>query len=100
MPNGGHVRVGPARATLSKSFGIERATAEICLRKYFLAFLSGADQVVDLMSERGLVARRPDPGHGRSMLATLTRQGMTAIRKAYPEHLQSEAALRRGGARW
>ena len=50
---------------------------------------SRISRVVDLMSERGLVARRPDPADRRSMWATLTRQGMTAIREAYPEHLQS-----------
>jgi DNA-binding MarR family transcriptional regulator len=46
-------------------------------------------RVVDLMASRDLVSKQPCPDDGRSMLAALTRQGLTVLKRAYPHHLQS-----------
>jgi len=46
-------------------------------------------RVVELMASRGLVSKEPCPDDKRSMLAVLTRQGLTVLKRAYPHHLQS-----------
>jgi DNA-binding MarR family transcriptional regulator len=46
-------------------------------------------RVVDDMVKRGLVSKQRCPEDGRSMLATLTKQGFSTLKRAYPHLLQS-----------
>jgi DNA-binding MarR family transcriptional regulator len=43
---------------------------------------SGIALVVVRLEDRGLIRREPDPADGRVALATLTRQGLEALRRA------------------
>ena len=46
-------------------------------------------RVVDDLNKRGLVTKEPCPDDGRSMLATLTEQGLSTLKRAYPHLLLS-----------
>jgi DNA-binding MarR family transcriptional regulator len=52
---------------------------------------SRISRVIDQMARVGLVERRPGAGSGdgRNMFATLTRTGLSALRRAWPHHLRS-----------
>lgn len=51
-------------------------------------------RVVDQMSSVGLVERRrPETSDGRSTMAVLTEQGRSALRQAWPHHLESVRTL-------
>jgi DNA-binding MarR family transcriptional regulator len=47
---------------------------------------SGITRVVTRLEERGLVQREPDPADGRAALASLTRPGLVALRRAQVIH--------------
>ncbi len=44
-------------------------------------------RIVTELGAAGLVEREPDPADGRATLATITRAGQTALRKAVPVYL-------------
>jgi DNA-binding MarR family transcriptional regulator len=46
-------------------------------------------RVVDAMAQGGLVERLQGSHDGRSTLATLTKEGLATLRRAYPHHLRS-----------
>ena len=46
-------------------------------------------RVVDEMAKLNLVERRRGSDDGRTAFASLTRTGLTALRRAWPHHLQS-----------
>ena len=46
-------------------------------------------RVVDDLIERGLVTKQRCPEDGRSTLATLTKQGLSTLKRAYPHLLRS-----------
>lgn len=48
---------------------------------------------IDQLSRRGLVRRDPDPGDGRSVQVTLTKEGERLFDSVAPEHLDNEARL-------
>lgn len=50
---------------------------------------SRISRVIDEMARAGLVERRPGSVDGRNMFATLTRNGLVALRRAWPHHLRS-----------
>ena len=50
---------------------------------------SRISRVIDEMARLGLVERRPGSADGRTTLATLTRAGVAALRRAWPHHLRS-----------
>jgi DNA-binding MarR family transcriptional regulator len=50
---------------------------------------SRISRVIDVMAADGLVARRPGSDDGRNTFATLTRTGMSTLRRAWPHHLRS-----------
>jgi DNA-binding MarR family transcriptional regulator len=47
---------------------------------------SGITRVVTRLEKRGLVQREPDPADGRAALATLTKPGLEALRRAQVIH--------------
>jgi DNA-binding MarR family transcriptional regulator len=47
---------------------------------------SGITRVVDRLEQRGLVQREADPTDGRAALASLTRPGLEALRRAQAVH--------------
>ncbi len=50
-------------------------------------------RIVGSMTDAGLVQQHPDPDDGRATLATLTRKGQDALRKAAPTYLAGIEAL-------
>jgi DNA-binding MarR family transcriptional regulator len=46
-------------------------------------------RVVDAIAEGGLVEKLQGSDDGRSTLATLTKEGLATLRRAYPHHLRS-----------
>jgi DNA-binding MarR family transcriptional regulator len=55
--------------------------------------LSRLSQVISRMEDRGWVERSPDPHDGRTTLATLTEQGMSALEAAAPGHVHNVRQL-------
>lgn len=53
---------------------------------------SRISRVIDQMARHGLVERRPGSGDARNTLATLTKAGLSALRRAWPHHLRSVRA--------
>jgi DNA-binding MarR family transcriptional regulator len=47
---------------------------------------SGITRVVTRLEKRGLVRREPDPEDGRAALASLTKPGLEALRRAQVVH--------------
>ena len=47
---------------------------------------SGITRVILRLEDRGLVRREPDPGDGRAAFAVLTKDGLTALRRAQVVH--------------
>jgi DNA-binding MarR family transcriptional regulator len=47
---------------------------------------SGITRVVTRLEEEGLVRREPDPADGRAAFAVLTKDGLTALRRAQVVH--------------
>lgn len=50
---------------------------------------SRISRVIGEMAQVALVERRPGSVDGRNTFATLTRAGLSALRRAWPHHLQS-----------
>jgi DNA-binding MarR family transcriptional regulator len=50
---------------------------------------SRISRVINKMAQVGLVKRRPGAGDGRNTYATLTRSGLSSLRRAWPHHLRS-----------
>jgi DNA-binding MarR family transcriptional regulator len=50
---------------------------------------SRISRVIKEMAGAGLVERRPDSGDGRNTFATLTKTGLSTLRRAWPHHLRS-----------
>jgi DNA-binding MarR family transcriptional regulator len=46
-------------------------------------------RVVDAMAEGGLIEKLQGSDDGRTTLATLTKEGLATLRRAYPHHLRS-----------
>ena len=55
--------------------------------------ISRMSRQLDEMQARGLVVKRRSESDGRGSLACLTRDGLTALKSAYPEHLASVRRL-------
>jgi len=55
--------------------------------------VSRMSRLLDDLQVRQLVARRPSEVDGRGNLACLTRQGLAALKSAYPDHLASVRRL-------
>jgi DNA-binding MarR family transcriptional regulator len=50
---------------------------------------SRISRAIDDMAKAGLVERRPGSDDGRNTFATLTKAGLTRLRRAWPHHLRS-----------
>lgn len=78
---------------------LERQAAPISsaalARLSFVTAQTMAD-MVGALERRGLVARTPDPGHGRRLLITLTEAGTELLRDVEPEVAALESALLQG----
>ncbi|QXE38758.1 MarR family transcriptional regulator [Streptomyces sp. GMY02] len=64
------------------------------LRMGDLAYLAGGSpsrlsNVMKRFERRAWVERFPDPGNGRYILATLTEEGFSVVRRAAPTHLRA-----------
>lgn len=71
-----------------------RRASDGCLRMHELADAvvlsrSGLTRLVDRLDRAGLVERRPCPEDGRGQLAVLTRNGTSALRRAWPAYEKS-----------
>ena len=56
----------------------------------------GMTKRLRMLERRGLVRRDPDPGDGRSMLVTLTPEGMRLVDEVVPVHWANEKRLLEG----
>jgi DNA-binding MarR family transcriptional regulator len=55
--------------------------------------VSRVSRLLDDLQARGLVVKRRSENDGRGNIACLTRQGLAALRAAYPDHLASVRRL-------
>ncbi|MGH3154630.1 MAG: MarR family winged helix-turn-helix transcriptional regulator [Streptosporangiaceae bacterium] len=107
-----------AHAVLMKQFAAEDIWTDVSMREYDVLYtLSKCDtpiriselnrhvllsqpalsRLVDRLAERGLVARRPDPADGRSVLLSLTAPGRATQRQVGRRHARSVARAMTAG---
>ena len=107
-----------AHAVLMKQFAAEDIWGDISMREYDVMYTlskcpepvrpgelnrhvllsqPALSRLVDRLAERGLVARRPDPADGRSVLLSLTGPGRATQRQVGRRHARSVARAMTAG---
>ncbi|MDY7101072.1 MAG: MarR family transcriptional regulator [Actinomycetota bacterium] len=83
--------LNPSHARALRTLGHHGTMRPGELAKHLRIAPRSATEVVDDLEERGLVARRPDPGDRRAVLVELTEAGTTLLREWRAErHSEAE----------
>lgn len=77
-------------ATLRRA-GAPYALTPTQLFEVLMLSSGGMTNQLDRLEKAGLIARRPNPDDRRSMLVTLTEEGLALVNEAVPKHVENEA---------
>lgn len=77
-------------ATLRRA-GAPYALTPTQLFEVLMLSSGGMTNQLDRLEKAGLIARRPNPDDRRSMLVTLTDEGLALVNETVPKHVENEA---------